>query len=171
MGDEHLQALKRLCRVCGNLLTKKSFLVSSYADKLKKTFNLITTNDNPTTHPNQFCNKCYMKEHHLSNSSGYTRIVQLATYSWLTHEDKCQICDHFADLTKGGIKTKSSAKGRPSLDNEKFWTKQKTEDLKKNLMPDLIHCQDDFDNNYNRQLKLCKCNLCACVIRVPMRIK
>ena len=59
--DDHMEALEKLCRVCGGNINKYrvKYVCEEHADNLRITFHLSILTDQPDVHPRLFCDCCY----------------------------------------------------------------------------------------------------------------
>ena len=110
--SDHSDCLKKLCRVCGEVISNQRVTY----DCKEKTENLTTINinavtDNPTIHPRRFCNKCYRttKNIQIHGTKTSLKIIQ-----WTKHSDdgNCETCNSYNQRSKGGRKTKARKGGR-----------------------------------------------------------
>lgn len=73
--DYHAQALLKLCRVCGENLSRSGrvhHLCINRKEELKKAFHINVNNDYEDIHPMHFCNSCYSN---LPSDRAYRREV------------------------------------------------------------------------------------------------
>ena len=63
--EGHLDALTKLCRLCGNFQTKNTYLVNKYAARILETLFIDVTTDVGGIQPAHICHKCYTKMSHI----------------------------------------------------------------------------------------------------------
>ncbi len=94
MVDHHAEALLRLCRICGENLSRHGRVTHSCLERkseLSKAFHITIDDDKKGIHPNKFCNSCYSKIKNktraIRNNSAETNSL-LFEYSivWLLFE-------------------------------------------------------------------------------------
>ena len=61
MMEAHLDALSKLCRLCSDFQTKKTYLVNKFASRILENLFVDVTKDVRGIHPSHFCHKCYSK--------------------------------------------------------------------------------------------------------------
>lgn len=89
-----LHDLGRLCRVCGERLTKarsKSVVYScaEYKQQLLATFQIDISDDRTEIHPSMFCNRCYSatKRHTTAAASGLPYKHSIVVFLWEEHKE------------------------------------------------------------------------------------
>lgn len=117
--DHHWQCLENLCRICGSRFsrnTRRSYLCSNYAERLKVAFGVNICNDQKEVHPKSFCTNCLesMKQHEDRLRANIRYLCTLSPKQWLPHEDdSCATCQLHDVRAKGGRPKKGKQLGRP----------------------------------------------------------
>ena len=175
--EDHRSNLSKICRICFKLLGKKGFSTKKFHDIISKAFFINTTTDDKYIHPTKICQKCYLQASMAVKRNTTTSIDPFN--NWNAHfDDNCQICDTVKLLSKGVIglqKIHKSHKkhpgGRPT--SEKLWNQSVLNKLNQSIPLDSIHPNiriGDLDEHTNTHISLCKCGLCADVLRRPVTI-
>ena len=116
----HEGLLQKLCRVCGQYLSKpgqkvpKGYSCSKHQDTLLKVFNIDIDQDNKSTHPTNFCHGChnivYFHNKAIKGRKEYKHTRKI--FSWHAHTDTaCLVCAHVTAIKRGG-RPKKAAKTR-----------------------------------------------------------
>ena len=118
----HTIALSKLCRVCGQLLTRpgkvrEGYPCSGYADQLKHAYDLDIKQDDGDVHPPNFCLNCRKSISRHQKAENQQREYRASTevVLWSVHTDDCPVCARLTSSSKGGRPKKTSAhtRGRP----------------------------------------------------------
>ena len=171
----HQSFLQRLCRVCGQLLTKKSFSFESMKGKLEKIFVEMDLSVSKQNIPNSICMKCYSTCNNLLKRKDSSTSLKPMLLS--PHDGNCLACNLYVSQTKafsGKIKKKSP--GRPThYFSGLKWTKtntiqlfEKTDPL--SLSEDQIKIFPLINKELNPQYNLCLCKLCNELTKKPVRL-
>ena len=60
--EEHLFYLQRLCRICGEILSRRvTYLVSDHLEELTALYKVHFAGDTSGKEPSSFCNTCYSR--------------------------------------------------------------------------------------------------------------
>ena len=113
--EYHIDCLKKLCRVCGEVITKHRVTYEcTQKRELLLVGNIDISHDKETVHPGFFCNKCYSTLTHIKNEKVQTS--GLKTVQWAEHNSdyRCETCDLYAQGSKGGRKCKARRGGNHS---------------------------------------------------------
>ena len=117
--NTHNEALAKLCRVCGQLLSaagRSTYCTKSSQSLLKSVFGIESEHDDPQVHPQRYCHHCRGVTYHTGKKEGGLYKHHTEVFRWSPHTDEgCQICGHVKQLAKGGRKKKTSKRhiGRP----------------------------------------------------------
>ena len=117
--EAHKEHIKILCRVCGK--KPKGYVHKKNSDACKgilsSVLGLEVETESEDIYPSGICNSCYLILKRKQN--GDIRTTNLSPFTWLPHEDQCQICT--AGPSSGGKpkrrKVALEIKGRPSADS------------------------------------------------------
>ncbi|XP_072015499.1 uncharacterized protein [Amphiura filiformis] len=94
--EEHQNAVRQMCRVCGQRLKTWCARASSKAAQIKATYNVDTSRDEANVHPQHLC-KCCDADLYKATSS------REVIYFWESHNDvKCQTCEMYRKQAIGG---------------------------------------------------------------------
>ena len=91
--EYHIDCLKKLCRVCGEVITKHRVTYEcTQKRELLLVGNIDISHDKETVHPGFFCNKCYSTLTHIKNEKVQTS--GLKTVQWAEHNSdyRCETC-------------------------------------------------------------------------------
>ncbi len=124
MSQEHLLALAKHCRVCGNPFTKRKgvgcrrFSCSERKNDLQEVFGITVDNDLEALHPPSYCHPCNNIIYHTRKKSkeGKTYNPRKVIVTWSAHsEHNCQVCLNISNHSVGGRPKKQVyTPGRPS---------------------------------------------------------
>ena len=112
--ENHLQALQKLCRICGGNVNKYrvSYKALYHKESLKTAFGIDVETDHQDLHPSFFCDGCFAiikrKENAVKEEKMYIHSVEV--FEWFPHSLFCYTCDSYNTLKKGE---------RPKKKNEK----------------------------------------------------
>ena len=111
-SNAHFTTLDRFCRTCGKVMTSRVvYKVQEYVTRLSNTFNNLFQTEDPSIHPESFCNTCYT---FMLNIEKRGSTEKIPTYEWLPHiNNNCPTCQHMCNTSKGGRPKKKAIKGRP----------------------------------------------------------
>ncbi|XP_057291871.1 V(D)J recombination-activating protein 1-like [Hydractinia symbiolongicarpus] len=162
MAEYHSEKINRLCRFCGQLLSKDTVLVSKHKSRLLKCFFIDVDQDSNEIHPTKMCLKCCSK---LTHSEKRTTTSVMHEIHWHPHSENCPYC--FEKL-KRGRKTKKHKSGRPTA-KKPIWTRillnifENTKDV---VPPELT--LEHLNTSLNPHVSLCRCQLCHNILRKPV---
>ena len=119
--DQHQQALLKLCRICGSLLSKTKKVPNGYkcvqfVEELKLAFGVDVTDDTETIHPTHFCHSCRGVVYSLQRAQAKDREYRqcrVQPFQWEEHSRECVVCEQLLLATRGGRPRKSIRPGRP----------------------------------------------------------
>ena len=103
--DFHLEALLKLCRICGHMVysrksKRKLGNCSAFEGKILTLFNINIRSDLPDIHPKLACTSCLQKirnaKHICQNEKSYivSNIHDIKEF-WKPHQSDCNVCLHY----------------------------------------------------------------------------
>jgi hypothetical protein len=104
--DRHLEAMKRLCRICGGNTSKYrvSYKVLEHASSLNTAFSVDVDSDLQDVHTLSFRDTCYAvvkrKENADCDNKAYKHSIEV--YQWYPHKESRNTCDSYFTLQNGG---------------------------------------------------------------------
>ena len=110
--EAHIECLRKLCRVCGELISNQR-VPYSCQDKatLLLAVNIHPERDDPIVHPPKFCNKCYCAIKRMDEGVH----ASLKIFQWTQHNEKqCTTCMKCEQGARGGRKAKPQRGGKYS---------------------------------------------------------
>ena len=163
--DQHIKYLKKLCRLCGGILSKDPVPVCKFIMQAKTAFHIDLSDDKPEVHPPMLCMRCYTIARNVNERETTTTLV---IKKWQTHDESCSCYG-----IKRGRRTKKVHTGRPSTENN-IWTRPVLNILKDktpvDVLPNNILLQH-FDSSRNPHINSCICKLCHNILRRPIIIR
>ena len=124
MSQEHILALAKHCRICGNPFTKRKgvgdrrFSCSDRKNDLQEVFGIKVDNDVEALHPHSYCHPCNNIIYHTRKKSreGKTYNPRKVIVTWSAHsEHNCLVCKNISTHSVGGRPKKQLyTPGRPS---------------------------------------------------------
>ena len=107
----HFEALKNLCRVCGDKLKKQKKETESFETLIKESFNHNVIGENPSIFPSFFCHNCHTKMQNIKKG----KKCDLHLAKWYPHTSiNCKSCLIYEKIQRGGRRSsKSWRPGRP----------------------------------------------------------
>ena len=173
-SEQHLQALTKLCRVCGNNLekSKPSYECSAFKQHLLEIFGICVGTDNPSSHPALFCRACYDVVRGKQKADTYSKVYKpqkKAVDLWCLHESPCAVCEHYTKLSKGGRPRKARSTGRPTSDGYRAAIKRIRHIAPPTLCPDGVKqaCIVVAETSSSTELQ---CPLCLNLLDRPVEL-
>lgn len=111
MSQEHILALAKHCRICGNPFTKRKgvgdrrFSCSDRKNDLQEVFGIKVDNDVEALHPHSYCHPCNNIIYHTRKKSreGKTYNPRKVIVTWSAHsEHNCLVCKNISTHSVGG---------------------------------------------------------------------
>ena len=71
--NTHNEALAKLCRVCGQLLSaagRSTYCTKNNQSLLKSVFGIESEHDDPQVHPQRYCHRCRGVTYHTAKKEG-----------------------------------------------------------------------------------------------------
>ena len=173
-NSAHLSVLSKLCRICGRILSNRTFFVSEYMTQLEKSFRISLKSENPAIHPSNFCSTCFVTMTNISSKQ--TTHISTVLPEWSIHErdGNCTSCTLYNKLKKGGKRRKRKATGRPKATSS-IWSRADSDSLltsaqfhSENLPLD-VTINQMHENNSN--MNICICYFCRNIMCNPMIIQ
>ena len=157
--EGHLDALTKLCRLCGNFQTKNTYLVNKYAARILETLFIDVTTDVGGIQPAHICHKCYTKMSHIIERKSTIPLEEIPT--WTEHRAVCGPCNQVKLKRPGGHRKKKKSPGRPKADTKSWTWKIVDNILPKSTLPALIPHDIPQERIVNSEelLQLCKCTV------------
>ena len=172
-ATDHADSLKKLCRLCATLLTKDTFEVSKYRDRLNRAFFIDTEADCEDNHPKRLCIRCYAT---ILNIEKRGTTTTMKIQQWKPHDLNCEVCSSIKLLQMGhrnpNRKTKKPKSGRPKK-LEATWTRATSNLIIEKTPADTIpsfYTINDFKEHFNPHLVFISCNMCKNILRQPLNI-
>ena len=169
MNAKHLAAITKLCRFCGEIISKKQRAcpVTLHTELIKKTFLINIESDRPSIHPPNCCFRCLSTMRNIDTRATTT---QLHIATWTEHEPKiCKVCDK-ALKEHQGRKPKKIYSGRPAKTTA-VWTRKRLTSIMNQIPVDAFPNDVElFNNENNPHLKFCCCYLCKRIISRPIML-
>ena len=120
----HQEALSKLCRLCGRLVTKSSTSkydttvpAITYAKEIQRLLDHNVWTDSEQVHPQYVCWRCVR----FLRQDDHSATRETAVVEWAKHSrtGKCETCQLYSRFRKGGrpVKRKRSGFGLPTVDN------------------------------------------------------
>ena len=164
--DIHAQNLAKLCRMCANFLTKDTFTVQKYTERIKNVFYINISDDLIHIHPKLMCMKCYST---MRNIEKRATTPKVRPNTWEPHSSTCQVCERVKVLQLGRKKPIKPKSGRPKYGNP-TWTRAMSESIIERAQPDFLppHKLCDLKQILNPQLAFCICNICQDLLKTPV---
>ena len=166
MATPHSLSLAHLCRICGEILSKRFFKVKEHYQRLVAAYLVDFSSDNPEIHPPHICHRCYST---MTNIELRQTTTQIKAMQWYHHtEGNCTTCNNKYKLCKGGRKPKKQKSGRPK---EETWSREKIKLILETTPEDIVPAEYNiatFPETLNPHLKLCTCSLCQNILRKPV---
>ena len=177
--DFHINALSKLCRVCGNRLTKSASVheeqallkCCDYRKQIYSVFGVSTWEDTADDHPIKLCGNCARKiRHDLAGTRTYNQSNNQTLPQWTRHTriETCNVCADFAKLSKGGRPRKRNWRRSQNseklhlpflLSDENIFSKVSTGD---NILGETCPTLDIFGKQGEEFLYICA--FCQCII-------
>ena len=173
----HQEALNKLCRVCGRLTTtglhkNSSTVCTNYTKEAERAFNINVWQDDALVHPRYLCWRCIrFLRHEASDSRSGPRETTIITWDKHSRTGKCDTCELYRTLCKGGrpIKRKRSGYGLPNCIRTQDVGTETSHCLTLNIPPyisqpvphylDILHSAADAN--------LFICAICQCILGLP----
>lgn len=118
--EQHIDCLKKLCRVCGDILTTQRVTYKCQQKRdLLLAVNINISEDNTEIHPPTFCNRCYSTLKHIKDNRVHAsrlKIIQWTNHS--SHTEACETCTRYNEKCKGGRKSKTKKGGNHATLNQ-----------------------------------------------------
>ena len=150
--DVHSTNLDKLCRICGNLLGKKTLAKEKNTTQPHSVFFINVIKDLQCTHPRKICMKCYLL---MNTASKRNSTISLKIYgNWYPHDEHfCQTCVRVTELSKGALgKVKNISindrRGRPSI-SKVLWSQEDLDMLSAKCAPDNLPI--DIETSYLKE--------------------
>ena len=149
--ETHSECMKRLCRVCGNLLKsagRVSYPAHKSASLLLGTFGTDVTEDDPCVQPSEYCHRCRNAiQRHTAKGETYKHTVSV--FSWFVHGESCPVSLHLEDLRRGEGRKRERERGK-----EKVHQLEAAEQPNYTLSLLLLHQHKEQPNSLPMELQL-----------------
>lgn len=176
--DFHINALDKLCRICGNRLRKRieeqrsPLKCCDNTKEILSVFGVSTWGDKPDVHPRCLCDKCGRKIRHFQAGTRTFNPSNTQTKEWIKHPrvSECDICSVFAN---------QSRPGRPSK-VKRSWPQQKNNKREEslpfgfsddNIFPTLCAPQTTSPSlsivGREEEQSVFTCPICLCILTTP----
>ena len=109
----HQAQIKRHCRVCARVMSKKEYKYSCEQNKdILMTSGVDVSKDQLNIHPTTFCGSCRTKAKRYHDAKQVNCTLNI--YKWTEHTDSsCSVCMMFRSQQSMGRPTTSNKIGRP----------------------------------------------------------
>ncbi|XP_071500072.1 uncharacterized protein [Diadema antillarum] len=160
--DEHIQNLGKLCRFCGQTLSKRplTFKVRDYLPLVEK-YVSVCNDDDDDVYPTRFCKTCYtgMKS---------PRNKWAPSMSWVPHRRNkvCEVCCSAKKLSSGGRPVRKKSPGRPKQDHSLQATLNALRE--KSMVGAKIDEESFKDKFWVAENSQIRCGLCERVLVCPV---
>ncbi|XP_057313751.1 V(D)J recombination-activating protein 1-like [Hydractinia symbiolongicarpus] len=168
-ATNHENMLAKLCRVCGEFLTKSKGIAKQKMT-LEKELELLFVHiqeDVDNIHPKYVCFRCYNT---LKNIENRNTTTQLKPKNWSPHTEVCSVCENVQGMKKGGRPSKKKKTGRPST-FKPIWSRKALEEISDKNLNDIIPpVVSHHGLEKNPHYKFCLCMLCGNLLRQPLMV-
>ena len=165
----HLCSLEKLCRVCGDLLSKKMFNAINMKDDLKDYIFIDISKDEDHIHPKKVCLRCWSKVKNIKQRGSTTKH---SNFEFLPHAQlNCTICERTKQKSKGGRKKISKPKNHHVV--KALWTRDDISSLIASVIqfkdfPDDFRIPQLENLDMNPQIESCYCHICQKIMSKPV---
>ena len=175
MEQNHLQALAKLCRICGGKVDKYrvSYKTTDHKESLKIAFAINIDTDHHDIHPVSFCDRCFavLKRKEKAVIEDRVYIHSIGVVEWFPHSSFCLTCDSYGTLRKGG-RTKITRKNRgmPSKNS----CHHVSEHIKAVALPCFFEQDKNIKVNSTQPLSIppsdFTCSICDSILNSPIKL-